>query len=325
MSGRSPILGLAVLLSLNAGYPARAAHSPPSAALPPVPVAIPALPPLPPSPVESFRRLLNLSPEEQGQVLAERPEPQRRLLEAKLIEYRLLPPDERTWRLEATELRWYLRPLMETPPTNRPAQIASVPAKYRALVGNRLRQWDAISASAQREILQNESTIRYVLRWRTATVAQQDAAREGLSPSRRDALDRELARWQALPQERRDRMCRQFEQFFELPGKTREKALERFSDAERRHMESTLRAFALLPSDQRQACVSSFRKFADLSAAERAEFLESADRWKALTPAERETWRKLVLQLPPLPPGSGEPPLPPSGDPGAGTAPPLPR
>jgi hypothetical protein len=322
VNARHAISGLAVLFVLNSGSAGAAAEAGGK-----TPLA--GLPPLPPSPIESFRRLLDLGAEEQARALVERPEAQRRLLQAKLLEYRLLPPDERVLRLDATELRWYLRPLMGTPPTNRAAQVSLVPEKYRNLVAERLRQWDEIDLETQQDILRSESTIRYVLEWQKATPAQQDAARQGMPPARRAALDRELIRWQALSEERRDRMCRRFELFFELPRSQRQKAIESFPDTEREQMEATLQAFARLPPAQRRACVASFRKFADLSPAERAEFLRSADRWKTLTPAEREMWRKLVVHLPPLPPGVGLPPVPRPPDRSRGMtsslAPPLPR
>jgi hypothetical protein len=322
VNARRAIPGLALLVALNAGCAGLAAEIQGNTPLGP-------LPPLPPSPVESFRRLLELGVDDQARALADRPETQRRVLESKLQEYRRLPPDERALRLDATELRWYLRPLMGATPTNRSAQVSLVPEKYRGLVADRLRQWDQIDLETQQDILRNESTIRYVLEWHNATPAQQDAARQGMPPARRAALDRELARWQALSEEHRDRMCRQFEHFFELPRSQRQKAIESFPDTEREQMEATLQAFARLPLAQRQACVSSFRKFAGLSPAERVEFLRSADRWRTLTPAEREMWRKLVVQLPPLPPGAGRPPVPRPLDRNRGLtsslAPPLPR
>jgi hypothetical protein len=89
------MLGLAVALGLGLGSVARTAEGRP----------LPAeMPPLPPSPVETFRHWLRLSPDEQRRLLAERPEPQRRVLAAKLLEYQSLAPDARERRLDATEL-----------------------------------------------------------------------------------------------------------------------------------------------------------------------------------------------------------------------------
>src|SRR5438105_3925359 len=115
----------------------------------------PPMPPLPKSRVAYFRELLAMSPAELEIALARTPEPNRKVLQAKLREYTALPPEEREASLRATELRWYLRPLMEKAPTNRTAQVASIPAEYRALVEERLKQWDAMSPETQKEVLEN--------------------------------------------------------------------------------------------------------------------------------------------------------------------------
>jgi hypothetical protein len=272
---------------------------------------LPQLPPLPPSPIVQFRQLLEAGPEEQARQLATRPDRSRRVLEAKLREYQLLAPEERELRLRATELRWYLRPLMGMTPAGRGERVAKVPEEYRALIEERLQQWDQLPADTQREILEHETTIQYFLRLHSGTPTQREAAREALSPPERERLEREMAQWQTLPADRRQRMCSQFQRFFELPPREQQKTLHTFTPEERQQMEHTLQAFAQLPRGQRRVCVASFRKFAEFTPAERAEFLKSADRWKSLTPQERDAWRKLVTRLPPLPPPLAQPPMPP--------------
>ncbi|MCX6895643.1 MAG: hypothetical protein NTZ16_09140, partial [Verrucomicrobia bacterium] len=109
-------------LWLLAGFAAGQLCAQPAPKLPPVP------PPMPgaQSPVDIFRKLLAQSPAEQKQFLADRsPETQRRIL-AKLREYESLKPDQRELRLRATELRWYLLPLLNAPATNRAMQLAAV-------------------------------------------------------------------------------------------------------------------------------------------------------------------------------------------------------
>src|SRR6185436_5663093 len=126
-----------------------------SAELPgaPAPAARAALsfPPLPRPQVTYFRELLSLNPNELDRALASIAEPARKRLQAKLQEYAALSPDERDARLRATELRWYLAPLMRTPPTNRIAQLALVPEDYRTLVEERLKLWDLLPPENQRQ------------------------------------------------------------------------------------------------------------------------------------------------------------------------------
>src|SRR5579864_5629260 len=65
------------------------------------------------SPVAVFRELLAMSPEQRRMSIARRPpEIQKRILE-KVSEYEILPGELRDQRLQETELRWYLRPLMD--------------------------------------------------------------------------------------------------------------------------------------------------------------------------------------------------------------------
>src|SRR5581483_10374148 len=115
----------------------------------------------PHSPVDIFRQLLVLSPRDREQYLTNKtPEVLARLL-AKVREYQALDPDERELRLRATELRWYLLPLLHTAPANRLAGLPNVPEQMRGLISSRLGQWDALPPAFQKEFLENERTLRY--------------------------------------------------------------------------------------------------------------------------------------------------------------------
>jgi len=90
------------------------------------------------SPVALFRELLAMTPDQRQEAIAIRPpDIQKRILE-KLNEYELLPGELRELRLRETELRWYLRPLMDEPQTNRAAALARIPAELRAQVQERI-------------------------------------------------------------------------------------------------------------------------------------------------------------------------------------------
>lgn len=281
---------------------------------PPLPSALPPVPGAQ-SPVDIFRELLARSPAEQKQFLADRsPETQRRIL-AKVREYESLKPDQRELRLRATELRWFLLPLLNSPATNRAAQLALVPDALRQSVDDRLREWDQLPAAAQRELLDNEATLDYFTQLQTGTEEQKQAARQNLSPARREKLEAGIAGWQKLPAPQREKMLARFSQFFDLTAAEKAKALNSFTDAERQQMEKTLARFEKLPKEQRARCVQSFAQFAAMSLDERQQFLKNAERWKLMPPEERRRWRELVQKVPaplPLPPGLLlQPPLPP--------------
>lgn len=238
-------------------------------------------PPLPTlkSPVDSFRALLALPTPERKHYLTNRTaDVQKRLLE-KIREYQALTPEERELRLTATELRWYLLPLMSSPATNRPAQLALIPPGPRELVVTRLHQWDQLPPAVQQRLLTNQQAVGYFA---------------GLEAGTNSA---------ASPAEQiRRKLQGRFNQLLELSAAEKEKALRSLSDAERQQMEKTLAAYGRLSPGQRQQCLVSFTRFATMSPAERQEFLKNAERWSQMSPAERQAWRELVSTAPIKPP-----------------------
>ena len=256
--------------------------------------------PLPPvkSPVDLFRELLAMNLAERKEYLADRSAEDRRRILAKVREYESLKPDKRELRLRATELRWYLLPLMTVPVTNRPAQLAMIPAEQRRLVEDRLREWDKLPAAVQQELLENEFTI--------GVFAQPESGSDGLkqviSPARRQKLEAGIAHWNALSDAKRRELLDRFNQFFDLTPNEKQMALNTLSEAERRQMERTLRSFGKLPKEQRTQCIQSFKKFAGMSVEERQQFLKNAERWRLMSPDERQAWRDVVAKLPELPP-----------------------
>jgi hypothetical protein len=276
----------------------------------PTPTPVPLPPPLP-SPVEFFRELLELNDAERANRLASRSESQRRSIHVKLREYAALPPAERELRLRATELRWYLRPFLEIDLTERAKRIVHVPEPFRSIVEQRLAVWDQLTPAARRDFLESDWAIQYFLRLETATPVERPPPLPQAHSVRRLQLERDFARWQRLPLQERQRAAERLQRFFQLPPVEQEKTIETLPEPERRQMESTLNAFAQLPAARRKATVNAFQRFAGLTEAERGEFLRNAERWKEMSPADRATWRRLVLELPPSPPGLFEPPPPP--------------
>jgi hypothetical protein len=268
--------------------------------------------------VDLFRKLLAMTPAGQKDFLTDKsPEHQKRIL-AKVREYESLKPDQRELRLRVTELHWYLSPLLTAPATNRAEQLAAVPAEVRSAVEDRLHEWDKLPAAAQKELLDNEATLRYFTQ-------VSDSAEQNISAARRDKLQAGVADWQSLPAEQRQKLLARFNQFFDLTAAEKSRALEKLSDTSRAPMEKTLAKFEKLPKAQRDASVQAFAKYTAMSLAERQEFLKNADRWRLMPPDEQQAWRELVQKLPPamppMPPGlklnPPSPPLPP----GASTLP----
>jgi hypothetical protein len=250
--------------------------------------------PMSKSPVDVFRELLAQTPGERAEFLAKRTPESRKLILAKLRDYESLTPEERTLRLEVTELRWYLLPLMKAPPGNRGEQLATIPDGVRKLVEERLTHWDKLPPEVKRQVLENGDILQYYF---------ECAARNG-----------DQTAGPVLTTDMRSR-TRQYslEQFFLLNPEEKDKILHTLSEPERQQIAKSLQVFAALTPGQRSECLRSFEKFASLTTQERQQFLRSAEQWKAMSPSERQSWKDLVYKLsrlPPIPPGLGFPPLP---------------
>src|SRR5271170_3060149 len=261
------------------------------------PAAQSIMPPVPQthSPVDFFRNLLAMTPRDRNNFLTNKPPEVRARILDKVHEYLALDPNERELRLRATELRWYLLPLLRESPTNRAARLTAVPEDLRDLVVSRIEQWDALPAEFRQEFLDNEHTLRYFTH-----VDPTNSLATGDRHYQPD--DNDQARWNALSEGEREKITNQFNQFFELTPDEKTKTLNTLSDAERAQMEKTLQAFDKLPGAQRFQCIRAFTEFASMSSKDRAEFLKNAERWSQLAPKERQAWRDLVAQVPQWPP-----------------------
>ncbi len=258
------------------------------------------------SPVALFRELLAMTPEERKVAIASRPpETQQRILE-KLQEYEILPGNLRDLRLQETELRYYLRPLMDEAPTNRAALLAQVPENERELVEERLGLWDVLPPSLQEQFRNDEMVANYLAQYGAMTPEEGEAILK-ITPDRRAELEQGLDRWKGLAADQRQKALDGFNRFFALSPEEQTNALDTVSGADRRDMENTLAAYGKLTPQQRDQCIHSFEKFAAMSVAEREQFLKNAERWSKMTPGEREKWRALVESAPITPP-TAEPP-----------------
>lgn len=246
------------------------------------------------SPIAIFRELLAMSPEQRTKALATSPpEAQKRILQ-KLGEYQILPGALRERRLKETELRWYLRPLMDVPRGNRAARLAQIPKEERVLVEARLNQWDIIPPPLQQQWKNDERVANYFAQ----TGSRSTEPPLPITPERNAELQQALAG---------------FNKFFELPPEEQDKTLDSASDVsgdERQQMKQTLDTFGKLTREQREQCIRSFEKFAAMGPEEREQFLKNADEWNKMSPEEQEKWRKLVAIAPIIPPPPPTPPLP---------------
>jgi hypothetical protein len=309
--GNYPLLFVALTLAPFLAFSLFAQSPPPTPTRAPsnstaANLVTPPLPPTAKSPVDTFRELLAMNLAERKQFLADRSPENRRQILAKLRQYEAIRPDERELRLKVTELRWFLLPLLRTPATNRLEQLASIPKEDRQLIEDRLQVWDILPADLQKQLLDNEATMRYL--------CELGIQNTNISSALASHVNQGLEFWQNLPQGQKQKLLNGFNQMFGLTDREKDRVLKTLSEPERQQIEKTLRKFGTLSPEQRAECIRSFEKFANLSFEDRLQFLRNADRWKLMSPDERQQWKDVVQKLtpqPPLPPGLGQPPPPP--------------
>lgn len=245
-------------------------------------------------PVDLFRHLLVMPADEREDYLTNRPPELRIRILGKVAEYEAFDPNERELRLRATELRWYLMPLLRDSPTNRAARLAQIPDDVRELVQTRLDGWTLLPPTLKQEFLDNEHILQYFAR---LDVSNQTPELPSTVPS-----GAERAHWDSLSEPERRQIAAGFKHIFELSPHEKQQALNTLSETERHQMEATLKSFDKMPPSQRAECENAFARFASMTTLEKADFLKNAERWSAMSPAERQAWRDLVLNVPQWPP-----------------------
>jgi len=317
-------LHLSRMLPLLAALVALGARAETNAAVPPPHT----LPPMPPhwyqsvpngvtlsnlTPVAYFRGLLGMTPAERERVLAGQSAQRRTQVLAKVREYEALPRAVREERMRQTDLHWHLLTLLPLDPVSRKERLKEVPPLYQPMLLAQLTQWDQLPAALRQALLEKESFLRTYVQWQGRSPETQADVLGQLPAEQRAGWKTEWNRWQQLSEGRREELCQAFRQFFYLSGEERKETVQALSETERRQMEQALQSYANLPPDLQRLCVDSFSKFAEMSEEDRNQFLQNAAKWEAMTASERQTWRALVNNLPPMPPGmyrSKFPPLP---------------
>ncbi len=258
------------------------------------------------SPVQYFRELLAMKPADRERVLSTESAEKKQVILSKLEEYDLMSPDERELRLRMTQMRWHLVPLLKSPASERARLLSTIPAEDRPLIERRLRMWDEIPVQVQKEFLENELHLGYLLKWHGTSAAERSSMLQAFPADRREKLERELDKWNLLPEGRRKEMASRFNQFFELDEREKSKIIGTLPQVDREELNRLIKALEHIPADQRKQYLMAYDRFAEMSAEERKQFLKNAERWEAMSETERNAYRELVRRTPPP-----VPPLPP--------------
>ena len=257
------------------------------------------------SPVAAFRILLAMRTDARATELAAKPARVREVLSTRLREYDALAPAEREARLRATELHYFLRPMLSAPPAERAARLAVVPESFRPQVEERLGAWDKLPAEIQREVLANDQLLQAMTR--PAVPNAFPPLPPGLTP----AVPDNVAHWHTLDARQREQLLDNFTHYFRLDDRAKTRVVAALPEPKRAEATRTLDQFAQLTADERAACVTALKQLDQMSQAEQARFYANAEQWQKLSEAERAAWRRVVIEFPPLPPGAGpQPPRP---------------
>ena len=257
------------------------------------------------NPVAAFRILLAMRTDARTTELAAKPARLREVLSNRLREYDTLTPAEREARLRATELRFYLNPLLTTIPATRATQLAAVPDGLRPLVTERLAVWDKLPAEIQREVLTNERLLQAMTRPAVPN------AFPPLPPGLEPKVPESVSQWQNLDARQREQLLDNFTHYFRLDERAKTKVVAALPEPKRAEATRTLGQLEQLSADERAACLTALKKLGQMSQGEQAQFYANAELWQKMPESERAAWRKVVTEFPPLPPGAGLPPLPP--------------
>jgi hypothetical protein len=260
---------------------------------------------LPPFPVyqprtEFFRKVLAMKAAEQEAWLTNRPPQVRAQLAAKIREYQAMAPDAREAVLRATELHEYLEYFIKAPAAGRASQLAQVPLEYRATIQEKLREFDLLPPELQQEVLAGKTTANYFLNPRPLLARTVRRPNPLLPPPPMPPAP--LSYLSRLPADQRREMYASFQHFFDLDDDARQKILSTLPLAERGLVAKTLRDLERMPQEQRDRGLQSITMLADMSDEQRQTFFRNAELWQQLPPSERQTWRKVVVHLPPMPP-----------------------
>ncbi|MGB0583079.1 MAG: hypothetical protein ACPGVU_25625 [Limisphaerales bacterium] len=265
------------------------------------------------SPLEAFRKLLDMKPNERTAELAKRSERSAEKLARKLAEYEAMEPGLRELRLQATELRYYLYPMFMHSKEQREIRLQHMPQKFAPLIRVRLEKWDQLPAEMKNDIQKNQWMMHAVLRYGPKFASIALASK--LSPSLNRNAEEHIKAWQSLdPQKQRDLMNK-FNSFFSLHPGEQEQVIARLPDYQRAKVFTTLGDIQRLPEDSRRECMSALQRFIAMDAKQRMAFFHNAEQWRKLSEVEKKSWRTVVKQFakptfsetPPLPPGMGHP------------------
>jgi hypothetical protein len=261
----------------------------------------PALPQVKDSPIEHLRHLLNADREKLASMLEQHSSSTRAFWERKLAEYTALEKQERDRRLRDAQRHWYLMLLLRSEPAERESKLLNIPAPDRALIATRIRDWEALSADLQRDVMTYLPALRYFGRLVSMNSRARKQALEHAQRAGNDLTDMPKG-WEQLDPGYRSSMFRAYQQFFVLEKQERSQVLVNIPTPQRQTLQARLEKLEGMAPEVRRKCLEALQTYAEMTPEERTLFQVTAARWKKMHPSEHSIWKKLVRRVPPMPP-----------------------
>jgi hypothetical protein len=217
--------------------------------------------------------LFRMSPEARSNRLETVPADLRELIEHRLLQWTLMPPDFQRQLLENdAALRLFSRIHPETPPDAAELFLRPPPGQSE-LPAAQLEKWSALSLGEQTQLL--ASFQRFFL------LTEEEKARtlRTLSPEEQQAMERTMQQFESLPAQQRAACIRGFQQF------------------------------ALMPPSERAQFLKNAEKWQAMTPEERQEWRDAVNSIATMPPLPPGVEPVLVFDTPPLPPGFVPPPV----------------
>ncbi len=248
------------------------------------------------SPISHFRQLLELNTQQREAIILRQEPSTRRILERKLEEYASLSEGEKEFRLFATELHFYLEPMI-----GRDSSIEKIPAdRIPDSIIPHLRTamdfWNQLPVSQRDLLLSKKKAITYLI-----TLTYSSARLSAIVPEQSDEWE-SLNRFLALSLDKQ----KAFLNSYGLAGNTR--------------IVQVLEKMASLSADQRDRSVHALTCYLSFPPAMKDRFMDGVHTWNSMKPTERTVWRQIADRYPRVKPA----PLPFSTQTAEGPYPPFP-
>lgn len=237
------------------------------------------------SPISKFRTLLEWTPEERTQFVKKQPANVRQILERKILEYESLSDSQREFRLIATELHFYLEPLLID---NRDIDISTVqdiPDHLRKYIDQSVAFWNRIKPAHRDLLLAKKEAVSYLI-----SISSRLYDLEKLMP-------KPAPEWDNLYH------------FLQLPHKKQLSFMRASGIQPSPEMSNLLKAFQGLEVEEKRNCAHAFVCYLSFPDQLKTRFVDGLAQWSEKKPSERSIWREIAGKYPkirpvPVPPGS---------------------